>query len=539
MPRKSTGTVKWMRNVVTGEWQWHARWSKGKGKKRTKYIGLTGNIPQWDREGALARAAQWAPEARASADRAGRPETVREWFGRLHKAKDAKGLATVKDMRGRAERWVFPIFGDKDMRAVTREDGERLVYKLDFAIVAFQKDGPGQGRLSPSTAANVWGDVQHAFDEAVNAKDASLRVLETNPLADVRGPEAGEERQGQILYSDELVALLRGEPADNVGLGVPLYRRRTYAMAVYTKARASELEALKPEDVDLAHHTITISKQVDRESKGRSATKKTKTKRVRTVDIEPNLLPLIKALVEHPQGKGRRLLHMPPPEDRAELLRKDLETVGVTRKALHVEGDPLVRGITFHDLRDTGLTHMAVRGDSPIAIQWAGGHTDFKTTQGYIDRGRVEAKRIGDPLPPLPRTIACELPRGNSEPTKRPKIRRSVATPTGIEAAAENAETPGKQADPSFATAIELPRLDVSENASSEKNATAERESALYPMAEIEAAIRRLARALSTVGDEQIPAIVAERASLRAELRQLRETGAGNVVRLPHARKGG
>ena len=53
-------------------------------------------------------------------------------------------------------------------------------------------------------------------------------------------------------------------------------------------------------------------------------------------------------------------------------------------------------------VRDTGLTHIAVRGDPPIAIQWAGGYTDFKTTQGYTDRGRVEGRRIGAPLPPLP-----------------------------------------------------------------------------------------------------------------------------------------
>jgi hypothetical protein len=58
--------------------------------------------------------------------------------------------------------------------------------------------------------------------------------------------------------------------------------------------------------------------------------------------------------------------------------------------------------MVFHCLRDSGLTHMAVRGDSPIVIQWRGGHTDSKTTQGYIDRGRVEARRIGEALPPLP-----------------------------------------------------------------------------------------------------------------------------------------
>ncbi len=103
---------------------------------------------------------------------------MREWLGCLHKAKEAKGLATVKDMRGRATRWVFPVFGDVDMRAITREDRELLVASLDAAVAAFMKQGPAKGRLSPSAAANVWGDVQHSFDEAVNAKAPALRVLE-------------------------------------------------------------------------------------------------------------------------------------------------------------------------------------------------------------------------------------------------------------------------------------------------------------------------------------------------------------------------
>jgi len=265
------------------------------------------------------------------------------------------------------------------------------------------------------------GDVQHAFDEAVNAKDPTLRALKVNPLASVRGPDPGEDREGQILYSDEIAALLRGESADPARPPVPLYRRQTYAMAVYTKARASELAALTAADVDLAHATITISKQVDRKSKGREGTKQTKTRKVRTVDIEAHLMPLVKALLNAPQGRKGRLLHMPPPEDLAELLRRDLQTVEVARTALFLEGDPLQRGIVFHDLRDTGLCHMAVRGDSAIVIQWTAGHADFKMTQRYVDRGRVEAKRIGKPFPAIPASlfrIAPESPRTISRRVK-------------------------------------------------------------------------------------------------------------------------
>lgn len=320
MSRKIQGTVRELGG------QWYGKWTRADGT-RTEWLLLNPAVAV-DRESAKAEAARKAPKMRkigVAADPSS--ETFKEWLERLHAAKEAKGLSTVKDMRGRAARWVLPVFGDKDIRTIARQDGERLVAKLDAAVADFMKQGPGKGRLSPSTAANVWGDVTHAFDEACNAKDPGLRVLEKDPLAGVRGPDAGEDRQGQILYSDELTALLRGVAVDPDTIAhVPLYRRQCYAMAVYTKARASELEALTAADVDLPHGTIIIAKQADRTSKGRSQTKATKTKRIRTVDIEPHLLPLVKALVSRPQGKGGRLLHMPPPEDRAELLRKDLLT---------------------------------------------------------------------------------------------------------------------------------------------------------------------------------------------------------------------
>jgi hypothetical protein len=53
---------------------------------------------------------------------------------------------------------------------------------------------------------------------------------------------------------------------------------------------------------------------------------------------------------------------------------------------------------------------MALRCDSPIVVQWRGGHTDFNTTRGYLDRGRVEARHIGQPLPPLPPDLLTSAP---------------------------------------------------------------------------------------------------------------------------------
>ena len=48
-----------------------------------------------------------------------------------------------------------------------------------------------------------------------------------------------------------------------------------------------------------------------------------------------------------------------------------------------VSGNPSLAGIEdlhFHDLRGTGLTWMAIRGDDPLKIQQRAGHTSFEMT---------------------------------------------------------------------------------------------------------------------------------------------------------------
>ena len=77
---------------------------------------------------------------------------------------------------------------------------------------------------------------------------------------------------------------------------------------------------------------------------------------------------------------------------------------------------------------------MAVRGDLPTVIQWTGGHSDFKTTQGYIARGQTERQRGGNPLPALPSGIAPN----DFQPCIFPFSLGNIATPTGIEVCHSN-----------------------------------------------------------------------------------------------------
>jgi integrase len=449
--RPATGSARWRFNPdrldpVTGKpapgFQWWGRITKE--DKSRPWAPLDPSILEHEEERARVCAVETAAYYRANPHVGDAVrETTSEWFKRFHAHKEKLGLSTVVEMRGRYKKWAAPEIGGKAPVSVTAADLERIVRRLDRAITAWTKAGGKRGSgLSPSTAANVWGDVVHGFDEMVRAKDAGLRCLTRSPCENVRGPEGGDDREGQILYSDEIVALLRGVPVDPEDRPVPLYRRQCYAMALYTKARASELKALTAADIDVKHATIEIDKQADRKSKGRAGNKRTKTRKKRTIDIELHLLPLIDVLVKHPQGKGGRILRVPPPEDLAEKLRADLLTVGVTRKALHVS-DELERAIAFHDLRDTGLCHMAVRGDPPILIQWTGGHSDFKTTQGYIDRGRVERQRIGAPLPPLPPELLPPPPEVAEDAHAEPDPvggAPSEDTPTGLDQGLDLAE---------------------------------------------------------------------------------------------------
>lgn len=137
-------------------------------------------------------------------------------------------------------------------------------------------------------------------------------------------------------------------------------------------------------------------------------------------------MPLRKVLVRaRPTG---RLLHLPPDEDRAQLLRQDLRAAGVKREALFVDGDSGRLPIWFHRLRDTCLTWMAVRGDDIHAIKERGRHTTYNTTEKYIGAAVSLRRGFGQPFPPLPSKVLLEgVLDGSTADRKRARERAGSA----------------------------------------------------------------------------------------------------------------
>ena len=112
--------------------------------------------------------------------------------------------------------------------------------------------------------------------------------------------------------------------------------------------------------------------------------------------------PLLQAMHKRAVGKGSvvsfRDRHM------SRDLRLWLTRAGITRPELH-EGDETRKPLTWHDLRATGLTWMAVRGDDPLKIKQRAGHSTFSTTELYIRQAEAVRERFGEVFPPLPAAL--------------------------------------------------------------------------------------------------------------------------------------
>ena len=159
-----------------------------------------------------------------------------------------------------------------------------------------------------------------------------------------------------------------------------------------------ELAALEWGDVDLEHGTIHVHRSLD--TKRGQGLKSTKSAVARRVPIEQALLPLLQSMKE--SAKGERVIELPKAH-LARPLRVYLKSAGIKRGELFVT-DGTRKAVTFHDLRATGITWCAVRGDDALKIKQRAGHASFSTTEGYIREAENLREGFGEVFPPLPQS---------------------------------------------------------------------------------------------------------------------------------------
>lgn len=319
---------------------------------------------------------------------AGPAETTGAWVERWFADRKRRGLSGKND-QGTWKKWIGPFLDPIPVRDVERADVERIVEHLDNATLA--------GDLRGQTPAKIWSLVQAAFRDARSSKTLSLRVRDDNPTKDVEPPDGGDERSRAWLYPCEVSALLRCAR-------IPVHWRRLVALTTYLYLRAGEVAALTVEDVDLVGGVVLVHRAENRAGRRRTL-QRTKTRSTHRVPIEAALQPLLEVMIAEAEAEERtRLVVMPPARDLADQLRTSLACAGVTRPELFAD-DETRAPLTFHDLRATGITWRALRGDDVLKIQRAVGHKSVATTQGYIRAAEVIGRDIGKPFPPLPDVI--------------------------------------------------------------------------------------------------------------------------------------
>lgn len=313
------------------------------------------------------------------------------YAARLFEWRRAHGYTSVRQDESRWRVWASPEIGALDVTLVDGDAVERIVRRLDRAIRAKE--------ILPKTASLAWGVVTSVFADACQSKEPALRVRPRgdNPCVHVRGPDSDAGRVCGWIYPVEALRLLTCDR-------VPIRWRRLYALGVYLYLRPGELEALELGAIDLLAGTLSVHQAADR-SRQRGATKKTKTHLVRSVPIEAAVRPLLETLMREASAAGRStLVVMPPVSDLALNLRAHLLRAGVDREALHAD-DESRRQIRFYDLRATGITWRALRGDLPLAIQRAAGHESLDTTQDYIRAASDVGRGVGEAFPALPAAL--------------------------------------------------------------------------------------------------------------------------------------
>jgi integrase len=362
--------------------------------------GVALGVP-WARAVSLARQAaydrgEWAPRQwQPKREPDGAPpagETFGAWFARYSEARRAAGLRSVRSDGYRYGKHIAPILGPLPVAAIGPREVSAVRDALDEKIQA--------GELTGKTAANVWSVLTTAFKKACSTKQrrTGLYVRADNPCVGVEPPDATDPREGPYLYPSEWLQLAACEAVD-------LEMLRAAAVCVYQYLRAGEADALRPEDVDLEHWTVSVVASIDNDTR---ETIEPKTRAgVRTAPIEPAARPLFAFLVERARREGReRLLSMGDRRDLATNLRAALVAAGCTRAALYAD-DAARHPMWWHDLRATGITWATIRGDDDAKITRRAGHADRSHTERY----KREAEHLGPGVfgpvfPPIPARLA-------------------------------------------------------------------------------------------------------------------------------------
>jgi integrase len=376
-----SGVVKYTgsRGVV-----WRIRYVDAGGQQVQETLGAAAD--GWTRR----RAASELRDRLQAVEREGyrRPEPVtfasfaHEWLADYPERKGLKS-STVRGYRGIVDGHLIPVFGSGKVADVDVDRVERYVA------------GKRRKGLGPRTVNRHLNVLSLILNAAVRR-----RLIAANPVGHIdRPPEP--RRRWRILSPVEIRAVEKAldemiEAADP-GSEERAWRetvRVVFLVNYGTGLRLGELLGLRWRAVRLADPEGASLRVEETLVRGRVDTPKSE-RGERTIALGPRLAD---ELFQHRartayDGDDERVFVSPHrgcalnPKRYAKTLRDALTKAGIV---------DYVR--PTHDGRHSSITNAAAAGTAPAALMARAGHSDFKTTQGYIDLAgetfREEAQRL-------------------------------------------------------------------------------------------------------------------------------------------------
>lgn len=269
--------------------------------------------------------------------------------------------STIEGYRSALAMHLVPHLGERPLDRISREEVEAFVARC------------ARAGLAPKSTQNYLGVLHGTFEFAIRRG-----WVASNPVKQIERPRKVAGGEVRFLSMDEIEALLRAVPDDDLG-GV---ERVMYLAAATTGMRQGELIALRWRDVDWQARRIRVRRSYVRGEFGTPKSKRS-SRAVPLIDRLAGELDRLsrttgfdgddELVFAHPATGG--------PLDRSKLLKR-FKAAMRRAKLGHRLGDG---GITFHSLRHSFGTAMAAQGVPMRTLQELMGHRDFATTLIYAD----------------------------------------------------------------------------------------------------------------------------------------------------------
>jgi len=272
--------------------------------------------------------------------------------------------STVINYQSTLNRWITPKWKDFDLADISRE----MVYRAIFESV--------DPKLKPNTRKCILKFVKRILQMAIEEG-----ILDRNPCAGITVRVA--EIDQKVLTNSEVEIFLKEAKAVNHRF-YPVW-----VVALLTGMRSGELFALKWTDIDMDARIISVTRQWT----SKNGFGPTKTRLSRVVPVSEELLAFLKSRkLQAGPGSEFVLPHLTEWShgDQAKVIKDFCTAIGITP-------------IKFHDLRATFITNLLSRGEALARVMSIVGHSELKTTNGYLRKAGVDVlggtDKLGYKLP--------------------------------------------------------------------------------------------------------------------------------------------